>query len=241
VDINEVFDKAKQTFADRNKTYGDSYKEHGLVMGSLFPNGVTLLTDEDFIRYGLLNSMMTKIKRYTNSFGTPHADSTLDLSVYAAMLHEIDLNIVEHDRITNILMESIRHTLGIKKGESVALHPEEVVGTATDNIEKGQMVNIVDGMVMPVPAVLHPDDSSMPITDDTPILKPVPEGAAPPFPFELNLDVPPTEDLTVQSESLPMDHPDRVLEPYTMEEIRKIQDTPLLKVPEPEEPVDLEG
>jgi len=88
--VPERLEIAAKTFVERNKIYGDNYKTHGNVMLALFPDGITLLTSEDFARYGLLNSIVMKLHRYTTSFKHKHKDSIHDMGIYAFMLEAVD-------------------------------------------------------------------------------------------------------------------------------------------------------
>jgi len=85
--VPEILEKAAETYRQRNAIYGDNYKEHGRLMAALFPNGLTLKTEEDWIRFGVLHMCIHKVGRYCNANG--HKDSAHDLSVYAAMLEEV--------------------------------------------------------------------------------------------------------------------------------------------------------
>ena len=87
---NELISAAK-TFEERNEVYGDTYKRHGDVSLALFPDGVTLETAEDQNRYACLNMIIGKLTRYATNFEEGgHQDSLHDISVYAAMLNELD-------------------------------------------------------------------------------------------------------------------------------------------------------
>lgn len=79
------------TFEQRNKQYGDSYKNLGKIMVELFPDGLTLETVDDFNRFGCFFEMTNKMQRYSHNFTSGgHADSTHDISVYSQMLEELD-------------------------------------------------------------------------------------------------------------------------------------------------------
>lgn len=99
---------AAETYAERNKVYGDTYKIHGTVMQSLFPDGVKLECDDDHNRFGVLTMMVGKLTRYAQNFEKGgHADSLHDLSVYSAMLNELDAEF--NERELNAMM-SVEHT-----------------------------------------------------------------------------------------------------------------------------------
>jgi len=77
---------------DKGKEYGDSYKRHGAVMAGLFPHGICLETADDFNRFAVYDLMVVKMVRYSVAFENNRTspDSLDDLSVYAAILQELD-------------------------------------------------------------------------------------------------------------------------------------------------------
>lgn len=79
------------TQRERAAVYGDGASRFAAAMIALFPEGLTLTTEQDFKRYGLLTQIVSKLARYTNHFDTPHRDSIHDLGVYAFMLEHADL------------------------------------------------------------------------------------------------------------------------------------------------------
>lgn len=87
----DLLHKAADLFEKRDKAYGSSYKQFGEIVLAFFPDGIILKTEDDFTRWGLLNMIFSKINRYCNNFQEGgHPDSLADLSVYSAMLAEID-------------------------------------------------------------------------------------------------------------------------------------------------------
>ena len=89
--VPEMLRESADTYAERNKIYGDNYKEFGKVMLALFPNGVNLKTVADHNRFGVFTQMVSKLTRYAPAFTWGgHDDSLLDLSVYTTMLRELD-------------------------------------------------------------------------------------------------------------------------------------------------------
>ncbi len=89
--VPDILRSGAETFEERAATYGTIYKDFGKVLKGLFPNGITLNTEEDFTRFGLLSSCASKLNRYCGAMGKGkggHQDSAHDLSVYAAMLEE---------------------------------------------------------------------------------------------------------------------------------------------------------
>lgn len=84
----DILAEMADTFRERNKVYGDNYKRVGDVMSALFPEGVMLVTPEDFNVWHLFELMVVKMTRFANSDLT-HEDSIHDLAVYAAMVESL--------------------------------------------------------------------------------------------------------------------------------------------------------
>lgn len=82
-----------ETFRERNATYSNGYHRFGPVAAALFPEGLTVRSPEDWNRLAVFIWVMTKVQRYAGAFSEGgHADSALDLSVYAAMLRELTIS-----------------------------------------------------------------------------------------------------------------------------------------------------
>lgn len=81
----DILQEMAETYRERNVVYGDNFKKMGPLMVSLFPNGITLKTEQDFIQFHLLDWICGKLTRFASSDLT-HIDSIHDLAVYAAML-----------------------------------------------------------------------------------------------------------------------------------------------------------
>ncbi len=95
----EILRDAADTFEDRRKVYGDNYKLVGAVMAGLFPEGITLSTIDDHNRFHIFMLEVVKLTRYAQNWQKGgHADSQLDLAVYAAMLNSIDEEINGRDQ-----------------------------------------------------------------------------------------------------------------------------------------------
>jgi hypothetical protein len=74
-------------YAQRNKLYGDNYKNTGKVLKGMFPNGITLNTEAQFNRFALFIQIIHKSTRIAQSLPRDsHEDSLDDLAVYAQML-----------------------------------------------------------------------------------------------------------------------------------------------------------
>jgi hypothetical protein len=84
-EVITILDNMKRTFLERGATYKDNYLQLGEVMAALFPDGLTLKTPEDFVRYDFLNWHLSKITRLVQTNMT-HEDSAFDSTVYCAML-----------------------------------------------------------------------------------------------------------------------------------------------------------
>lgn len=79
-------------YLERNKLYKDNYKQMGRILCGMFPEGITLKTEDDFNRFALFLQGVHKKTRYARSLLTPtgHADSLDDDTVYCQMLAEVD-------------------------------------------------------------------------------------------------------------------------------------------------------
>lgn len=88
MDVPEILESMAETFRSRNKIYGDNYKILGKVTSVLFPNGIKLETEHDFLVWHLFELVMLKLTRFSSSLFT-HKDSIHDLAVYAAMIESI--------------------------------------------------------------------------------------------------------------------------------------------------------
>lgn len=86
-----ILSESADLFRQRNKEYGSSYKEFGSVMVAFFPDGLTLKTENDFARFAIFNMVAGKLDRYARNFSKGgHSDSLMDISVYSAMLQDLD-------------------------------------------------------------------------------------------------------------------------------------------------------
>lgn len=80
-----------QLYLDRRGIYGESERDFADVMSMLFPKGLMLVTNSDWVRYGLLHHVVGKLVRYANNFTEGgHPDSLRDMRVYLAMLQAED-------------------------------------------------------------------------------------------------------------------------------------------------------
>lgn len=82
---------AARLFQDRNQEYGANYREWGAVMAAMYPQGLTVRTQEEWLRLCLQVVRVMKETRYAKNFVRGgHQDSMDDLSVYAMMAAEMD-------------------------------------------------------------------------------------------------------------------------------------------------------
>lgn len=82
---DKVLEEMAETFRSRNPMYGENWITVGAVMVALHPNGLTLNTADDFIRFHFLDWTIGKFTRFVNTNMT-HTDSVHDAAVYMAML-----------------------------------------------------------------------------------------------------------------------------------------------------------
>lgn len=82
---DEVLIQMAETFRSRNSEYGDNWITVGKVFVALFPEGLELKTDTDWIAFHWLSWIVGKLTRFTNS-NMQSLDSLHDIVVYGAML-----------------------------------------------------------------------------------------------------------------------------------------------------------
>lgn len=93
-DAARVLEQAAKTYRQRHEVYGDNFRKVGAVMAALFPEGIALRTEDDHNRFHIFMLEVVKLTRYVENWSKGgHEDSQLDLSVYAAMLVQIDREI----------------------------------------------------------------------------------------------------------------------------------------------------
>ena len=85
-----ILERMCETYHERRAAYGPSEQRFADVMVALFPEGLTLRSRTDWLRYGLFHQLIGKLSRYVRNFREPHVDSMHDLGVYAAMLEAED-------------------------------------------------------------------------------------------------------------------------------------------------------
>jgi len=92
-DAGDLMAAMARTFKERNAVYGNNAEVVGRVMAALFPHGVKLKTPKDFELWHLLELVIVKLTRFTQSELT-HEDSIHDLAIYAAM---VELLVKDHN------------------------------------------------------------------------------------------------------------------------------------------------
>src|SRR5215472_125687 len=82
---DEVLIQMAETFRKKNSEYGDNWIAVGKVFVALFPEGLELKTEADWIAFHWLSWIVGKLTRFTNS-NMQSLDSLHDFPVYGAML-----------------------------------------------------------------------------------------------------------------------------------------------------------
>ena len=84
-------EEAAATSKAKDAEYGESYLTFGAFAAGLFPDGLKLETAADWGRFACLFEVIQKVHRYAQSLHKGgHADSLIDISVYAQMLARLD-------------------------------------------------------------------------------------------------------------------------------------------------------
>lgn len=86
--VPALLDAAKETFHERREQHGRADVTFGAVMAALFPNGVTLMDENDQRAFQMLGHVVGKLTRFVNS-GMKHKDSIHDTITYAALLESM--------------------------------------------------------------------------------------------------------------------------------------------------------
>lgn len=86
----QLIRQAEHTYKERRAIYGASEQKFAAVMAALFPDGVQLQSHQDWVRFGLLTQVISKLCRYANDPANGHVDSIHDMGVYSFMLEAED-------------------------------------------------------------------------------------------------------------------------------------------------------
>lgn len=77
-----------RTFVKNNRKYGDNWEVVGRVFKALYPNGIQLRSEYDFILFHWMSWKIGKLTRFVQTNHT-HQDSIHDDAVYTAMLETL--------------------------------------------------------------------------------------------------------------------------------------------------------
>ena len=86
----DILEAAADLYKRRNTEYAESFRKIGPLMMALFPEGLTIRTSEDFIRFHFFLLILIKLTRYANNWTDGHSDSLCDAAVYCAMMEAFD-------------------------------------------------------------------------------------------------------------------------------------------------------
>ena len=88
--VPELLRAAADTYEQRNKLYGDNYKQIGAGLAALFPQGIPAMDADGWNRFAAWMMLYYKTVRYAIQLPNGgHKDSAHDAAVYAAMLEEL--------------------------------------------------------------------------------------------------------------------------------------------------------
>jgi hypothetical protein len=88
---DQFLEEAIDTYRQRNKVYNNNYELVGKIMMGLFPDGLVVNTAHDWERLHIFLLQVVKQTRYARNWDNGgHSESMTDLTVYAALLSEID-------------------------------------------------------------------------------------------------------------------------------------------------------
>jgi len=91
-----MFEHLESMFEKKNSDYGNSFSKFGQICHVLFPDGIKLESEEDFVKFGLFSNILTKLNRLANLEFNKKGDSNFesisdtcdDLSVYSQILKQ---------------------------------------------------------------------------------------------------------------------------------------------------------
>ena len=86
MNVEEILEKAIETFKEREGKYGDTRHPVADITKILYPNGIHLHTSHDFLEFHILQWVIGKIVRYAHS---GDKDSIHDAGVYSFILESI--------------------------------------------------------------------------------------------------------------------------------------------------------
>jgi hypothetical protein len=89
--VEDMLIEDAKTYKMKKKDYGDSYCNFGRLMLLLFPNGIELVTEKDFNKFGIFMQIANKFMRYSNLCSTGSVnfesivDTLKDMGIYSFM------------------------------------------------------------------------------------------------------------------------------------------------------------
>jgi hypothetical protein len=90
--VGQQLNRIADLFDRKSEEYGDSYKNMGKVLVALFPNGITLKTEDELNRFVTFVQLVFKVNRYAHNYEKGgHMDSMDDLSIYSQIMNSIDV------------------------------------------------------------------------------------------------------------------------------------------------------
>jgi hypothetical protein len=84
--VIDIFAKAVETFKEREEKYGDTRYPVTKILRILYPNGISLSTEQDFLEFHIFQLVIGKIVRFAYS---GDQDSIHDAGVYSFILEDI--------------------------------------------------------------------------------------------------------------------------------------------------------
>jgi RIO-like serine/threonine protein kinase len=87
---NENLMAAAKLFEQRGAVYKDNYRRAGEIFMWLCPEGINVDSAEAYNRMAILMQIINKLLRYSLNWDKGHIDSIKDITVYTAILQELD-------------------------------------------------------------------------------------------------------------------------------------------------------
>lgn len=88
--VSQLLGHLSELFAERNAVYKDNFRMVGRIMEAMFPEGITLKTEEEHNKFHLFMLAIVKLSRYAINYQDGHKDSLDDMIVYLAMVAAMD-------------------------------------------------------------------------------------------------------------------------------------------------------
>lgn len=97
MEVPNLLEEAKQIFNERGAVYGKNYYQAGKLLTALFPEGISLRTEDEFLRFITFYMVLLKAGRYAQVLarGEFHKDTIMDMGLYSFILGEVDHTIQE--------------------------------------------------------------------------------------------------------------------------------------------------